>query len=224
MKGKKKDRLKQKCYEIVDEYFNDKEKVKGIKEKIFEKPELEEKKEEPDATIHLGENDGGVIYAKKPGFWGVVGNPDATVDYYKQRLVHPLKEEENKESLNTYKNGDDYAENGTIKLKCEGIVKDSIPESMEEYLESPVKWEFDFSVQMNTLKNLIGARDVYRQGWKPNYKSLDWKYCINYEAGNVSIIQLKVTHEIFSFQSEEVRDKFFKNFKKELEEVKELWS
>jgi len=28
---------------------------------------------------------------------------------------------------------------------------------------------------------------------------------------------------MFSFQSEELRDKFLENFRKELEEVKELW-
>ena len=251
MKGKKKDRLKQTCYEICDEYFNDEEKVKGIREKIFEKPELEENKKEPDATIHLDGNGGGVIYAKKPGFWGVVGNPDATVNYYDQRLIHPLKEEENKESLKKYKNGDDYAKNvtevginpegdyyerrlvhplkevDTIKLKYEGVVEPPLPESMEEYLDTKgLTQTFNgmskYSKQLILLDQLLDIRDIYRQGWKPGF--LGFKYNIIYYNGNISISNMQFNNEMFSFQSEEVRDKFLENFRKELEEVKELWT
>ena len=141
--------------------------------------------------------------------------------------VRGLLEEE---SLKKYKNGDDYAKNVTIRIKSEGVVKDCIPESIQEYLDmkglnSTFKGMSEYSDKLIILDKLLDIRDIYRQGWEPNWRNA------NYEKNNIYFYENRInldvsygTMEIFSFQSEEIRDRFYRNFKNELEEVKELWS
>ena len=138
---------------------------------------------------------------------------------------------EEKESLKKYKNGDDYAKNGTIRLKSEGIVKDSFPESMEEYLDmkglTPIfSGMSKYSKELILLDQLLDIRDIYCQGWKPNWNDEDEiKYVIGFKKGNTHAVFANfVSHEIFAFPLSKTRNNFYNNFRKELEEVKELWS
>jgi len=75
------------------------------------------------------------------------------------------------------------------------------------------------------LCQLIQLRDCYRQGWK---RPLLTKYiepvsciCFNLN-GPITAIESN-HHQVFSFQSKEVRDKFFINFRDLLEKVKYLY-
>ena len=76
---------------------------------------------------------------------------------------------------------------------------------------------------MLALCQLLVCREVYRQGWKPNWKDdNEIKYCIK----RVENCITKETHTlmatVLSFQSEEIRDKFLENFRDLIEEAKEL--
>ena len=73
------------------------------------------------------------------------------------------------------------------------------------------------------LMQLVQLRDCYRQGWTPDWSDDEQpKYSVITSSGEVSVDTLIVTNGILSFQSEEIRDEFLKNFRDLIEEAKEL--
>ncbi len=78
---------------------------------------------------------------------------------------------------------------------------------------------------MLALCQLLVCREIYRQGWKPDWTNRkENKYCIINEINKINKIA-KITYftsKVLSFQSEEVRDEFLENFKDLIEEAKEL--
>lgn len=71
---------------------------------------------------------------------------------------------------------------------------------------------------MLALCKLLGCREVYRQGWKPDWRNSNQeKYCIRYQEGN-NLYEDRV----MSFQSAKVRSAFLENFSDLIEEAKEL--
>ena len=75
---------------------------------------------------------------------------------------------------------------------------------------------------MLALMQLLVCREVYRQGWKPNWDDSTNKYCIIITY-NILTKYIAINYNrILSFQSEEVRDEFLENFKDLIEEAKEL--
>lgn len=76
---------------------------------------------------------------------------------------------------------------------------------------------------MLALCQLLVCREVYRQGWKPNWKDdKEIKYCIERVENWITKETYTLMAKVLSFQSEEVRDKFLENFKGLIEEAKEL--
>lgn len=73
------------------------------------------------------------------------------------------------------------------------------------------------------LCQLLVCRDVYRGGWKPDYDDdEEYKYAIKIEHGRINTVTYINTQQVFSFQSEEICDRFIKNFRDLIEEAKEL--
>lgn len=76
---------------------------------------------------------------------------------------------------------------------------------------------------MLALCQLLVCREVYRQGWKPNWfdsKTKKWVIeCVN---DNITSMTYMQTSKVLSFQSEEIRDRFLENFRDLIEEAKEL--
>ncbi len=75
---------------------------------------------------------------------------------------------------------------------------------------------------MLALMQLLICREVYRQGWKPNWNDREDKFCIIYRDNEILPTCYFNHSEVLSFQSEEVRDKFLENFRDLIEEAKEL--
>ena len=75
---------------------------------------------------------------------------------------------------------------------------------------------------MLALMQLLVCREVYRQGWKPDWDDSTNKYCIIITYNIPTKYIAKNYNRILSFQSEEVRDEFLENFKDLIEEAKEL--
>lgn len=75
---------------------------------------------------------------------------------------------------------------------------------------------------MLALIQLLLCREVYRNGWKPNWMVNSHKYTIEYNSGDIVQSISKGFSKILSFQSEQVRDTFLNNFKELIEEAKEL--
>ena len=72
------------------------------------------------------------------------------------------------------------------------------------------------------LMQLIQLRDCYRQGWKPDWGDYTTKHCIICLVGVVYIGWAIGEQRVLSFQSEEIRDEFLKNFKDLIKQAKEL--
>ena len=76
---------------------------------------------------------------------------------------------------------------------------------------------------MLALMKLLVCREVYRQGWKPDwsdYKTKKW--VIEYINDNIASMAYMQTSKVLSFQSAEIRDEFLENFRDLIEEAKEL--
>jgi hypothetical protein len=73
------------------------------------------------------------------------------------------------------------------------------------------------------LIQLHRLRDVYRQGWVPDWRnSLIKKYCIVFSLNNLDIYQYTQVSHFLAFQSQEVAEEFLKNFKDLIEIAKDL--
>lgn len=73
------------------------------------------------------------------------------------------------------------------------------------------------------LMQLLVCREVYRQGWKPDWTNGDEnKYCIINDIDKITKITCLFNSKVLSFQSKEIRNKFLENFKDLIEEAKEL--
>lgn len=79
-----------------------------------------------------------------------------------------------------------------------------------------------FGKPMLALCQLLVCREVYRQGWKPNWRDYTSKWVIDYINDNITSIIYMQTSKVLSFQSEEIRDEFLENFRDLIEEAKEL--
>ena len=59
--------------------------------------------------------------------------------------------------------------------------------------------------------------------WKPDWTKADErKYCIVNTEGNITKWVQKTTNKILAFPTEEMRDTFYENFKKDIEKCKDL--
>ena len=65
-------------------------------------------------------------------------------------------------------------------------------------------------------------RDCYRQGWTPDYKRLDYKYCICYDGDNYVVVQIVDRSRFLTFQSKEIAEKFLTNFEDLIEQAGDL--
>ena len=76
---------------------------------------------------------------------------------------------------------------------------------------------------MLALMQLLVCREVYRQGWKPNWRDHKTKkWVIEDINDNITSMAYMQTSKVLSFQSEEIRDEFLENFRDLIEEAKEL--
>ena len=78
------------------------------------------------------------------------------------------------------------------------------------------------SKPMLALCQLLVCREVYRQGWKPNWLHIEVKHCIGVSSNKIYSGPSVSCNFILSFQTGEIRDKFLENFKDLIEEAKEL--
>lgn len=79
-----------------------------------------------------------------------------------------------------------------------------------------------YTSQLATLSQLLYLRDIYRQGWKPDWTNNDVKYVIVNQDDELFKASNTASNRIFAFQSAELRDKFGINFKEMLEKIKGL--
>ena len=74
------------------------------------------------------------------------------------------------------------------------------------------------------LAQLSQLREVYRQGWKPNWNDIQRKYGIQFFSVDMEEADTALTIIFLSFQSPEIRDEFLENFRDLIEKAKPLMS
>jgi len=72
------------------------------------------------------------------------------------------------------------------------------------------------------LSKLVWLRDAWNKGWKPNWKSDNKKYIIAVIDNEIKVHDCYNVQELLVFEKQEVRDKFFHQFKDLLEIAKPL--
>ena len=74
------------------------------------------------------------------------------------------------------------------------------------------------------LAKLSQLRDVYRQGWKPDWDKEDYHYFIFFRRNDIRIEQCYDERNFLSFQDRKTAELFVQNFRDLIEEAKPLMS
>jgi len=74
------------------------------------------------------------------------------------------------------------------------------------------------------LAQLSQLREVYRNGWVPDWLDDKYKFCIELYANEINKDYYYSQNNFLSFQDKETRDLFFENFKDLIEQAKPLMS
>ena len=114
----------------------------------------------------------------------------------------------------------------------EELEESNLPKSWEEckkqildkngYLSSRY---YKYSHAVDIFEHLLILRDVYRQGWKPDWtdkNQLKEVICFNDNDAKIRYDWFYNSIHLFSFPTEELAKQFLENFKEELEQLKEL--
>ena len=130
----------------------------------------------------------------------------------------------------------DKVENNKIILKP---IKSKYPTTYEEcydegntelhfiYVDKDERDLYESFIQLIRCRNaywkIAGEKMGLDKPWEPDWTNLDQlKYCIWLDVGEfITMINVRGQH-ILAFPTEEMRDAFFKNFKKEIEQCKDL--
>nr|DAN71604.1 MAG TPA: hypothetical protein [Caudoviricetes sp.] len=72
------------------------------------------------------------------------------------------------------------------------------------------------------IRKLIILRDYYNEGWKPDWKSDEFKYCIQVYKGDIETMNYNTIYKVMYFKTPEIRDKFLEEQRELLEIAKPL--
>lgn len=111
-----------------------------------------------------------------------------------------------------------------IKTMCKLVLPTSFCEVESKYMQDRdlASLHHNYSNKLETLSKLLYLRDIYRNGWKPDWNNSGIKHVIYSIKEELIKTTNNISNRIFSFQSAEIRDKFYINFKEMLEEVKDF--
>lgn len=74
------------------------------------------------------------------------------------------------------------------------------------------------------LAQLSQLRDVYRQGWEPDWNKGDMKYCVIFCEFRFTVEPTYYNSQFLSFQERQTADSFLENFRDLIEQAKPLMS
>jgi len=102
------------------------------------------------------------------------------------------------------------------------ITDDSITKSQYNRNTFATEEQADASIALAQLSQL---REVYRQGWVPDYENVAQdKYIINYHKDNFKVDLFGYRAGFLSFKSKEIAEQFLENFRDLIEKAKPLMS
>lgn len=94
--------------------------------------------------------------------------------------------------------------------------KDRVIYADEAYINEEYERAFE------ALKKLVILRDYYNEGWKPDWKSDIFKYCIQVYKEDLETMNYSTIYRVMYFKTTEIRDKFLEEQKELLEIAKPL--
>ncbi len=103
--------------------------------------------------------------------------------------------------------------------EAESIYKPKSEYDKEEYGGYPTQELADAS---EALRRLLFLRDYYNEGWQPDWKNEEKKFSIEIYEGEFDTFESIECQRVFSFKTEEIRDKFFEEQRELLEIAKPL--
>ena len=124
-------------------------------------------------------------------------------------------------------------ENSTFEEIVFKPIKKELPKSWEEFVGKEKGYFVDcliFATKEQAeaslaLAKLSQLREVYRDGWKPDWgNGSQKKHCIKFFQDKIDDDSYSLRSHFLSFQSEEVRDLFLENFRDLIEQAKPLMS
>jgi hypothetical protein len=74
------------------------------------------------------------------------------------------------------------------------------------------------------LAQLSQLREVYRQGWVPNWVCNKTKWCVVFLDSHIVLERWVSTHNFLSFQTEEIAKEFLNNFRDLIKQARPLMS
>ena len=119
-------------------------------------------------------------------------------------------------------------DNDTIKdvalqaFTKEELIDKPLPTCTEELYDNYNDFDADYHSLTDLLNTMLRIRDIYRQGWKPNWNNIWFKKWIITHDLKVRESLSECDKSIFSFRNEENAKMFLKNFNKELKNLIEL--
>lgn len=120
------------------------------------------------------------------------------------------------------------SEGGKFYVRRKKVV---FPETYEECLDIVDTSNIIFNIKkLEMFQRLLICRDAYWKlggNWKPNLEidddgCVEVKFCIKYFGGTILKLETTESNTILAFQTDEMRDVFYNNFKSQIEQVKEL--
>ena len=94
--------------------------------------------------------------------------------------------------------------------------KDRVIYADEAYINEEYERAFE------ALKKLTILRDYYNEGWQPDWKNEEKKFSIEIYEGEFDTFESIECQRVFSFKTEEIRDKFLEDQRELLEIAKPL--
>jgi hypothetical protein len=94
----------------------------------------------------------------------------------------------------------------------------AIPENKNTFA---TKKQAESSIALAQLSQL---REIYRNGWVPDWEDKNIKYCVDFSFNKITSTNTMACNNFLSFQDAETRDLFLKNFIDLIEKARPLFS
>lgn len=103
-------------------------------------------------------------------------------------------------------------------------VKKALPKKYRDLKPSEFNIPTEIKDAQVAMEMLFLLREVYRDGWKPNWEDGNQKYVIFMHDNKIDKNSFQWTSQFLSFQTPEIRDEFLENFRDLIETAKPLMS
>ena len=153
----------------------------------------------------------------------VIDKENSTFEYIKFKKIEE-KENKRKELPKTWEEfcGNYPIKRGEFFVNADCRIYEYTEGQRDPAVDANLLPNKEYAEAMIALCQLIQLRDCYNEGWQPDWKTFEAKYCICIEQ---NIVQLKMGYGIsclLAFKTQKIRDEFCINFRNLIEQAKIL--